>query len=76
MGIFQDEVKNIASESAFTSVQLEKLFTSDSEREAFLKVRSVLVEATNTNEATKRIIELGADAVDVLVKVGKFVLTA
>ncbi len=76
MGIFQDEVKTIASESVFTSVELEKLFETEDEQNAFLKVRSALIEAKSTNEATKRIIDLGSEAVKVLVKVGKFVLTA
>jgi hypothetical protein len=76
MGTFQDEVKTIASDSVFTTVELESLFKTDDERRDFLKIRSVLVEAANTNEATKRIVEIGTKGIEVLVKLAKYALTA
>lgn len=76
MGMFDDEINNIAGESVFTNLELNKLFRNESEREAFVKVRTALAESTNINETTKKLMESGADSVKVLVKVAKFALTA
>lgn len=74
--MFEEELNKIAGESVFTTLELQKLFRSEEEREAFAKVRQVLVESRNSNEAIKKLLEYGADGIKVLVKVAKYALTA
>lgn len=76
MNMFDEELNKIAGESVFTTLELQKLFRSDEEREAFAAVRKVLVESRSSNEATRKLIESGAEGIKVLVKVAKYALTA
>lgn len=68
---FSRKAAEIAGESFFTRTQLEKLFKTDEERNRFVQVRSVIREAADTNQATRRIIDMGEDAVKIFVKLGK-----
>lgn len=68
---FGQKATEIAGESFFTKIQLEKLFKTDEERERFIQVRSIIKESTNTNQAARKIIDMGDDAVRILVKIGK-----
>ena len=68
---FGKKAAEIAGESFFTKTQLEKLFKTDDERERFMQVRSIIRESTNTNQATRKIVDMGDDAVKILVKIGK-----
>jgi hypothetical protein len=71
---FSEKAAEIAAESLFTKTQLEKLFNNDKERDKFVQIRSIIKESTSINNATKDIIDLGDDAVKILVKIGKKVL--
>ena len=59
MGMFNDEINAIAGESVFTNLELQKLFRTDAEREAFVKVRTALAESTNINETTMKLMGSG-----------------
>lgn len=74
MPIFQTELNGIASDSPFTSLELEGLYSSDEERQKFMAVHKILKEAKDSNEATQRVMAMGKDAVKVLVKLGTFAL--
>lgn len=73
---FGQKAAEIAGESFFTKTQLEKLFKTEEERDRFVQVRSIIRESTNTNQATKKILTMGEDAVKILVKIGKKALVA
>lgn len=74
MPIFQDELKDIASDSPFTSLELQALYDSDAERQKFMAVHGILKNATDSNDATQKVMAMGKDAVKVLVKLGAFAL--
>ena len=74
MANFSRRAAEIAGESFFTKTQLEKLFKTDQERNRFVQVRSIIKVSTNTNQATRRIVDMGDDAIKILVKIGKKVL--
>jgi hypothetical protein len=72
---FAKAARQIAGESVFTHVELEKLYESEEERAKCVEVQKVLKEAASVNQATKRVLEMGEEAVRVLVKLGRYCLT-
>ncbi len=70
MGRFSKYFDEIASESRFSKLELEAIFTSD-EGKTLIEVKKALATATDDNEASEKIQEIGVKAIKVLSKLGK-----
>ncbi len=67
---FSEKFNEIAGDSRFSKLELQEIFTSE-EEQTIIDVKKVLSNARDYNEASSKIQSLGADAIKVLVKIGK-----
>lgn len=70
MGRFSDRLSEVAGNSRFTQLELESIFTPE-EEEVILEVKEVLASASDDNEASVKIQNMGEKAIKVLTKLGK-----
>ncbi len=71
MGRFSQKLFEIAGESKFTKIELERIYSSEEDQQTLIEVKEVLKNATNENEAIEKIQAIGEEAVRVLVRLGK-----
>jgi len=71
MGVFADELKEIAGESRFSRLELEEIFSSDEDQKTLTEVKAALKDASDDNRALLKINALGEKAVKALIKIGK-----
>ncbi|MGP5307467.1 hypothetical protein [Vreelandella alkaliphila] len=70
MGRFSDRLSEVARNSRFTQLELESIFTPE-EEEVILEVKEALASASDDNEASVKIQNMGEKAIKVLTKLGK-----
>ncbi len=70
MGRFSERFDEIAGNSRFTKIELESIFTPE-EEEMIIKIKGILSSASDDNEASKKIQDVGIKAIRVLTKIGK-----
>lgn len=70
MGRFSQRFDEVASESRFSKLELEAIFTPEEEK-TLIEVKKILATATSDNEASEKIQQLGVKAIKILSKLGK-----
>lgn len=70
MGRFSERFNEIAGSSRFSKLELESIFTPE-EEQTIIDVKEVLASATDDNEASAKIQDMGIKAIKVLTKIGK-----
>ena len=76
MGRFREKLREVAGESRFSALELERIVKSDEDVQSLKRVKDILKTAKEDNEAIARVNELGEIGVRLLIRLARKALVS